>query len=106
MNTVDRSLGPLAFEQIIRFSGAVQDFNPIHYDEAFAKITEALARRGKSGDKRSIATSLSRLGDVQADRGQYDAALACHRRKRGTGYAYGAGDRQAGNAVQAPAQAG
>ena len=30
------------------------------YDEAFAKITEALARRGKSGDKRSIATSRCR----------------------------------------------
>jgi acyl dehydratase len=33
----DRSLGPLALEQVIRFSGAVQDFNPIHYDAAFAK---------------------------------------------------------------------
>ena len=45
------------------------------YDEAYAKITEALARRGKGGDKRAIATSLSRLGDVQQDRGQYEAAL-------------------------------
>ena len=49
------------------------------YDEAFAKITEALARRGKYGDQRAIATSLSRLGDVQADRGQYEAALNCHK---------------------------
>ena len=49
------------------------------YDEAHAKITEALARRGKGGDKRAIATSLSRLGDVQQDRGQYDSALTCHR---------------------------
>ncbi len=48
------------------------------YDEAHAKITEALARRGKSGDKRAIATSLSRLGDVQQDRGQYESALTCH----------------------------
>jgi acyl dehydratase len=37
VNAIDRSLGPLALERIIRFSGAVQDFNPIHYDEAFAK---------------------------------------------------------------------
>lgn len=48
------------------------------YDEAHAKITEALARRGKGGDKRAIATSLSRLGDVQQDRGQYESALTCH----------------------------
>jgi tetratricopeptide (TPR) repeat protein len=48
------------------------------YEEAHAKITEALARRGKSGDKRAIATSLSRLGDVQQDRGQYESALTCH----------------------------
>jgi 3-hydroxybutyryl-CoA dehydratase len=37
MKAFDRSLGPLALEQIVRFSGAVQDFNPIHYDDAFAK---------------------------------------------------------------------
>jgi tetratricopeptide (TPR) repeat protein len=49
------------------------------YDEAYAKITEALARRGKGGDKRSIATSLSRLGDVQQDRGQYESAYTCHK---------------------------
>src|SRR5205823_6323005 len=48
------------------------------YDEAFAKITEALARRGKGGDKRSIAASLSNLGNVQQDRGQFEAALNCH----------------------------
>ena len=45
------------------------------YDEAHAKITEALARRGKRGDKRAIATSLSRLGDVQQDRGQYESRV-------------------------------
>jgi tetratricopeptide (TPR) repeat protein len=49
------------------------------YDEAHAKITEALARRGKGGDKRSIATSLSRLGDVQQDRGQFESAYTCHK---------------------------
>jgi tetratricopeptide (TPR) repeat protein len=48
------------------------------YDEAHAKITEALQRRGKGGDPRSIATSLSRLGEVQTDRGQYESALTCH----------------------------
>src|SRR2546430_11904970 len=48
------------------------------YDEAHAKITEALARRGKRGDKRAIATSLSRLGDVQQDRGKFESALTCH----------------------------
>ena len=37
MQEIDRSLGALSLEQIVRFSGAVQDFNPIHYDEAFAK---------------------------------------------------------------------
>ena len=37
MQAFDRPLGPLALEQIIRFAGAVQDFNPIHYDDAFAK---------------------------------------------------------------------
>jgi acyl dehydratase len=37
MVQVDQSLGTLKLEQIVRFSGAVQDFNPIHYDEAFAK---------------------------------------------------------------------
>ena len=37
MQAIDRDLGPLALEQIIRFAGAVGDFNPIHYDDAFAR---------------------------------------------------------------------
>ena len=37
MQEIDRSLGTLSLEQIVRFSGAVQDFNPIHYDDAFAQ---------------------------------------------------------------------
>lgn len=37
MQEINRPLGALSLEQIVRFSGAVQDFNPIHYDEAFAK---------------------------------------------------------------------
>lgn len=37
MKEINRSLGTLTLEQIIRFSGAVQDFNPIHYDDAFAR---------------------------------------------------------------------
>jgi tetratricopeptide (TPR) repeat protein len=48
------------------------------YDEAFAKITEALQRRGKGGDKRSIAASLSNLGSLQYSRGQFEAARTCH----------------------------
>ena len=37
MQEINRSIGTLSLEQIVRFSGAVQDFNPIHYDEGFAK---------------------------------------------------------------------
>ncbi|MDB5870369.1 MAG: hypothetical protein JWP96_2701 [Polaromonas sp.] len=37
MQTLNQNLGSLSLEQIVRFAGAVQDFNPIHYDEAFAK---------------------------------------------------------------------
>jgi acyl dehydratase len=32
-----RNIGAISLEQIVRFAGAVQDFNPIHYDESFAK---------------------------------------------------------------------
>src|SRR4029079_11770672 len=61
------------------------------YDEAYAKITEALARRGKRGDKRAIATSLSRLGDVQQSPGNYEAAYNCH--KEALGLRKDTGDR-------------
>lgn len=36
MNELNVSLPPLSKEQLVRFAGAVQDFNPIHYDEKFA----------------------------------------------------------------------
>jgi acyl dehydratase len=36
MQAIQQSLAPLTLEQIVRFCGAVQDFNPIHYDEKFA----------------------------------------------------------------------
>jgi acyl dehydratase len=36
MQEINRHIGPLSLEQIVRFAGAVQDFNPIHYDEDFA----------------------------------------------------------------------
>ncbi len=32
-----KSIGSISLEQIVRFAGAVQDFNPIHYDDAFAR---------------------------------------------------------------------
>lgn len=37
MKEINQSIGPVSLEQIVRFSGAVQDFNPIHYDERFAR---------------------------------------------------------------------
>jgi acyl dehydratase len=37
MKTINQNLAPLSLEQIVRFAGAVQDFNPIHYDDAFAR---------------------------------------------------------------------
>lgn len=37
MQIIDRALGPVTLEQIVRFAGAVGDFNPIHYDDAFAR---------------------------------------------------------------------
>lgn len=35
--TNHKSIGSISLEQIVRFAGAVQDFNPIHYDDAFAR---------------------------------------------------------------------
>lgn len=32
-----KDIGTITLEQIVRFAGAVQDFNPIHYDDAFAR---------------------------------------------------------------------
>jgi len=37
MQDIHRHIEPLSLEQIVRFAGAVQDFNPIHYDEDFAR---------------------------------------------------------------------
>ena len=37
MQTINDSIGTVSLEQVVRFAGAVQDFNPIHYDDAFAK---------------------------------------------------------------------
>lgn len=37
MKELDQDIGQVSLEQIIRFAGAVQDFNPIHYDESFAR---------------------------------------------------------------------
>jgi acyl dehydratase len=37
MKSINQSVAPISLEQIVRFAGAVQDFNPIHYDDAFAR---------------------------------------------------------------------
>jgi len=37
MKEINQSIGTLSLEQLVRFAGAVQDFNPIHYDPEFAK---------------------------------------------------------------------
>lgn len=37
MTSQTMSAGPMTRERIVRFAGAVQDFNPIHYDDAFAR---------------------------------------------------------------------
>jgi acyl dehydratase len=37
MEETNRSIGAVSLEQVVRFAGAVQDFNPIHYDPEFAK---------------------------------------------------------------------
>lgn len=37
MKVIDVALPALSLEQLVRFAGAVQDFNPIHYDEQFAR---------------------------------------------------------------------
>lgn len=34
---VERDIGPLSLERIVRFAGAVQDFNSIHYDPEAAR---------------------------------------------------------------------
>ncbi|HTE54077.1 MAG TPA: tetratricopeptide repeat protein [Kofleriaceae bacterium] len=47
-------------------------------DEAFEKVSQALSALG-GGDRRSRARSLSNLGNIQRDRGQFAEALGCHR---------------------------
>jgi len=37
MQAFERNIDALSLEQVVRFAGAVQDFNPIHYDDAFAR---------------------------------------------------------------------
>ncbi|MDB5818699.1 MAG: hypothetical protein JWQ11_2339 [Rhizobacter sp.] len=37
MQAISQNLGSISLEQIVRFAGAVQDFNPVHYDPVFAK---------------------------------------------------------------------
>jgi len=37
VNAFAAQLAPLSLEQVVRFAGAVQDFNPVHYDPEFAR---------------------------------------------------------------------
>jgi acyl dehydratase len=37
MSTTTTEVGPVSRVQIARYAGAVQDFNPVHVDETFAK---------------------------------------------------------------------
>ena len=37
MKKLDLALPALSTESLVRFAGAVQDFNPIHYDDAVAR---------------------------------------------------------------------
>lgn len=37
MKNINKTLDALSLEQFVRFAGAVQDFNPIHYDDQFAR---------------------------------------------------------------------
>lgn len=37
LTAVERSIDALSLEQLVRFAGAVQDFNPIHYDPEVAR---------------------------------------------------------------------
>ncbi|MDO8770920.1 MAG: MaoC/PaaZ C-terminal domain-containing protein [Burkholderiaceae bacterium] len=37
MKSISQAIAPISLEQMIRFAGAVQDFNPIHYDDRFAR---------------------------------------------------------------------
>ena len=46
-------------------------------DEAFEKVSQALAALG-AADRRSRARSLSNLGNIQRDRGQFAESLGCH----------------------------
>lgn len=35
--TLERTFGPLTRQQLVRYSGASGDFNPMHYDDDFAR---------------------------------------------------------------------
>lgn len=37
MNPIDRDLATVTRRMIVQYSGVVQDFNPVHYDEEFAR---------------------------------------------------------------------
>lgn len=37
MNPIDKDLGQMTRKAIVQYAGVVQDFNPVHYDDEFAK---------------------------------------------------------------------
>jgi acyl dehydratase len=73
MQEIHRHIGPLSLEQIVRFAGAVQDFNPIHYDEHFAQAAglPGIVAQGPltyliALDALIAANGLSRISGFQA----------------------------------------
>ena len=73
MQQIERSLDALSLEQIVRFAGAVQDFNPIHYDAQFARaaglpgvIAQGPLTYLVALDALIAANGLSRLSGFQA----------------------------------------
>jgi acyl dehydratase len=37
MKAIDTTLAPVTRRAIVQYAGIVQDFNPVHYDDAFAR---------------------------------------------------------------------
>ena len=66
MSTSEKDIGVLSLEQIVRFAGAVQDFNPIHYDKDFAESMRMPAVVGQGPLAMSVALD-TLVGEVGID---------------------------------------